>query len=64
MSRAGSGNFRGRRVSWWSEWWRPQVSRGGWSVEWGFFEVGGGPGGLSGGGLRFLDVGGVLSGDL
>ena len=26
------------------------------------FEVGGGPGGLSGGGLRFLEMGGVLVG--
>ena len=27
------------------------------------FEVGGCPGGMNGGGLRFLEVGGVLRGD-
>ena len=38
------------------------VSRGGWSVEWGFLRSAGGSGGLSGGDFRFLGVGGVLSG--
>ena len=37
-----------------------QVSRGGWSVEWGFLRSAGGSGGLSGGDFRFLGVGGVL----
>ena len=26
---------------WWPEWWRLQVSRGGWSVEWGFLRSAG-----------------------